>query len=455
MSGARVEKTLLRVLIDQNGWQEYRSFVRKFRAAAADLAENTGEPGLATVLPSQSSFERWYASRATPQTEARQILEHLFCTPIARLLSPADSHVDACAATAEASVPRESPASPRSGRDSLERTTNMAAQRAIRFAMDAEQREAGPETLDHLLSEVRRLSELYNRVPLAHVLDDLTTVQDDAFRLIESNRARPTQMRDLYLLASLASGMLAKASHDLRDPRSAMMQARTAAVCAAQAEHTTMTAWVRGLQSLISYWAGRPEDARHYASEGFAGATSPGGSVTVWLSCLEGRAAAVLGDQECVRAADLRASELRDHVVADDLDNFGGNFTFPAVRQAYYQVEAAVLVGRGGRALLGEAEAAVRGYGDTSSRDWSFGDEAGARTNLSLARLHTDDLDGAADAVAPVLDLPVSKRNAGIVRSIERVQQALSHGPVREARTARDLRAEISAFGSRVPMALS
>ncbi|WP_330172458.1 hypothetical protein OG875_01935 [Streptomyces sp. NBC_01498] len=52
------------------------------------------------------------------------------------------------------------------------------------------------------------------------------------------------------------------------DSRTAVTQARTAGFCARQSEHPGLIALVDGLQSFISYWANRPEDALHYARKG-------------------------------------------------------------------------------------------------------------------------------------------------------------------------------------------
>jgi hypothetical protein len=289
---------------------------------------------------------------------------------------------------------------------------------------------------------------------LGTVLDDLTDVQDATFRLLESGHAKPSQVRDLYLLAALQSGMLAKASHDLGDPQSAMMQARTAVVCAEQAEHQGMRAWVRGLQSLISYWADRPEDALHYARQGASTSRDLRGSVNVWLAGLEARAAALLGDAETVHQANRRAEELRERTVPDDLDVLGGNFYFSQAKQAYYDVEACVLLGDGNANLVRRAEEAVRGFSDANDPHWAFGDLAGTQSDLALACLSTGDLDGAAEAVRPVLDLLPSRRTAGIIGSAQRVRTSLMRGPVRDALAARELREEIGVFSSRPTLAL-
>src|SRR5258708_1709360 len=79
--------------------------------------------------------------------------------------------------------------------------------------------------------------------------------QDLVFALLES-RQRPEHLRQLYFLGGVTGGLLAKASHDLGNPHAALTQARTAFMCADNADHHGLRAWVRGLQSLVSYWAG-------------------------------------------------------------------------------------------------------------------------------------------------------------------------------------------------------
>ncbi|WP_330172459.1 hypothetical protein OG875_01940 [Streptomyces sp. NBC_01498] len=70
------------------------------------------------------------------------------------------------------------------------------------------------------------------------------------------------------------------------------------------------------------------------------------GTVSVWLPGLEAGAAALLGDESTVRAANERAETPRERVVHNDLDALGGLFTCPEAKQSYYTVESAVLLGR-------------------------------------------------------------------------------------------------------------
>ncbi|MFF0723762.1 hypothetical protein [Streptomyces sp. NPDC004134] len=446
--------TLLRVLIDQRGWGEYGAFLHEYSKAARSLARETGDASLATLTISVKTFERWYLGKVTPQNEARRVLARLFQRPITQLL--AEAQVEAGPGTAApVKVQHERlHVTPDADLQRMGRNAAMASRRAITFAMGAEQNEVGPETLSYLQEEIRRITGIYVRVPLSEILDDLVHLQDSAFRLIESGQARPSQIRDLYLMSALTSGMLAKACHDLGDPHSAMSHARAASVCANQAEHSAMSAWVRGLQSLISYWADRPEDALHYACQGTATAPDFPGSVCIWLAGLEARASAALGDYDTVQAANRRAAELREATTPDDLDDLGGIYYYPEIKHRYYEVESNVLLGNGGTELIQRAEDAVQGFSDHENPHWAFGDEAGSQSNLALARLYSGDVEGAADAVQPVLALPPGQRNHGIISSAQRVRTALTTDPIRNAVTARDLREQIVAFSSHPTLAL-
>ena len=321
----------------------------------------------------------------------------------------------------------------------------MAADRALRFAVAADNSNLGNETLDHLRTEISRLAAEYPHVPLNMIISEIIEAQELTFQLIESGRGRPNQVRDLYFMASLVGGMMAKASHDLGDPRNAMVQARSAYICAEKAEHGAMRRWLRGLQSLISYWAGQPEQAARFAALGLQEETRRVGSSAAWLACLDARAQAIIGDEGRVRGALDRAAEAREDLVPDDLDQIGGLLTFGVPRQLYYEAEAAVLLGSLADTAH-RAAAAVTAYEDSDPHDRAIGDEAGAHTNLALARIASGDVDGAVPEVRAVLDLPAGHRSHGIVVSINRVGRALGQGPVRNGTVARDLRAEIELY---------
>ncbi len=463
--------TLLRVLTLQRHWQVYETFRLRFEATANSAAEQERDPRLRGLSVSKRQFERWYggAVKTRPYPDQCRVLEAMFGVGVDQLLAPAPAGpVSVPATTASFAVPPPRPvpvllppeqaaalpvggpssSEPRldAGTTELERQVTMAVRRALRFTAMAEGSSIGSETLGQINDEVRRLTAAYPKLALPTLLGDLVEVQDLTFQLLEHGRVKPSQARELYLLAGITSGMLAKASHDLGNPSAAMMQARTAFVCADNADHHAMRAWVRSLQSLISYWAGRPGEAADYAALGQGTIDDVRGTTSVWLACLSARAHSLLGNGEATRTAIQRAEEARETVEPDDLDAFGGIMTFPLPRQLYYVAEATVQLGED--AALGEiqSEVAVTAYRNATEDEWAFGDQAGAQTDLALARITRGEIEGAAEAVRPVLDLPVEQRNFGIVSSAQRVHAALRGDDRRNGGAAAGLRQEIEAF---------
>lgn len=337
------------------------------------------------------------------------------------------------------------PAVPEDSQNTLERQVAMSTRRALRFTSFAESRNAGPEAVAQLGAEVGGLAADYIREPLANIMGDMVQAQDAVFSLLEG-RQRAADRVELYMLAGVVSGLLAKASHDLGRSHDAMTQARTMYVCADNADHTGLRVWSRGLQSLIAYWAGRPQEAARYAQAGSFILEGARGTVSAWLPALEARALAQVGDAAGARDAVHRAMAKREAVVNDELDGIGGLLTFPLAKQHYYAAGALVMLEDGDEEGAAEAETALRLYEGADPLERSFSDIAGARAELALARVHAGEVEGAREALAPVLELDPSLRIGGIVTSAERVHRALAALPYVDAVLATALRDEIEAF---------
>ena len=466
------EPTLLRALITARHWQRYETFAVQFARAAKKLADEEGEEDLAKVSVSARQFERWYGGklRTTPHPDACRILEHMFGYRVQQLLAPADRpsqemtsltlgqddpHLTAARPPAQGViwapgtlVPGGFEMTEDSAPSDPERILAMAARRAMRFSATAGSSNIGGESLEQLRAETSRLAVAYPQQPLSVITGDIVSLQDIVFSLLEG-RQRPSESRDLYVIGGLASGMLSKASHDLRDPGTAMTHARTALLCANNAEHTSLAAWVRGLQSLITYWALRPREALEYAQ---LGQQLPGtaGTVTVWLASLEARAWARLGNGAASREAIARASELREQLARNDLDELGGMCYFSRPRQLYYASDAGAALPEHDESGLREetetlAADAVAAYQQAPDEEKSFGDEAGSQTDLAIARIRTGNLEGAREAMQPVLDLPVAQRIHGVVTSVLDVHRTVTTQAA-DAPLARDIQEEIEAY---------
>jgi tetratricopeptide (TPR) repeat protein len=169
----------------------------------------------------------------------------------------------------------------------------------------------------------------------------------------------------------------------------------------------------------------------------------------VWLPVSEARAWASLGNAEQARAAIERAERAWDSVDEDEVDELGGLCTFGRTRQIYYAADALSWLPSLSETAQTYAVQAVEAYEDTSNAEWAFGDQAGSRADLAIARLQMGELEGAVEAVTPVLDLEPDQRINGIVHSAKRVHQALRSSSIGDA--GAELQEQIEAF-TRTPL---
>jgi hypothetical protein len=400
-------QTRLEQVLRQRHWT-VRAFLRHYREASGEEL-------------SERQAYRWIAGdlQKLPYPHARAALEHLFGEPVARLFGPPYgvgqvTHAERFAMPLRADV-----------RPDWEGVIAMAADRARDFLARIEVSNVGQGTLDQLVDDVRRLVTVYQRLPLESLLSEIADTQERAFTLLEG-RQKPDQARDLYLLAGITSGLMAKASHDLGSPHDALTQVRTAHACADNAGHDGLRAWTRGLQALITYWSGRFTESVRYAELGAEAAERTRGTAAIWLLSGKARALSALGRLDEAHAAINQAGDLREGVQLDELDELGGLCTFSRPRQLYYAADALVW---GGEPEAQHTERiateALDAYDVAPAADRAFGDEAGTRCDLAVARLFRGEIDGAADALVPVLGLPPAQRIHGIVTSAEYVQRAL------------------------------
>lgn len=409
--------TLEFLLRHQEPRRTYEEVVRDFARLARELGED------ATLSPRHlrrlASGER---SNVHPSTS--RVLQAMFGKPLDQLLRPWDGS----AAVDEPTGLVIATGQPHADKELI----HMAAQRARSFALSASQIDLTPDVMEQVHADVQQLAMDYPQRPLSEFLPSLVQCQDTIYTLLERQR-RPAQARQLYFLAGVTGGLLAKASHDMADPHAALTQARTAFVCAENADHNGLRAWLRGLQALVSYWAGRTRESLRYAQSGADFAALARSTTSVWLPVSEARAWAALGNVEQARAAIERAEAAWDSVDEDEVDELGGLCTFGRVRQIYYAADALTWLPSESEAAQSYAAQAVEAYEDTSGPEWAFGDAAGSRADLAIARLQMGELEGAVDAVAPVLDLAPEQRINGIVHSAKRVHQALRSSSIGDA----------------------
>lgn len=435
---AAVERREPRTTLEYLLLQQDRTY-EETAAAFVKLAGELGEPATISArhLGRLARRERGHVGM-TPAT--RRVLQAMFGRPVDELLRPWVGQVEpvpeSLVRVSTAEVVDEG------------RVLAMAAQRARRFAVTAGQDGVSAEVVDQLHDDVQRLATAYPQQPLREILGDLVEAQDALFSLLE-RRQRPSSARQLYFLAGVASGLLAKASHDLAEPHVAIAQARAGYLCADHADHDGLRAWLRGLQSFVAYWAGRFQESVRYARAGIEYAARSLNTTAVWLPANEARAWAALGNAEQARAAIERAQDAWTRSRPDDLDELGGICSFSRTRALYYAADALAWLPAEAEAAERYSTLAVEAYRDTDGPDWAFGDQAGSHCDLAVARVARRQLDGASETLRPVLDLPPERRINGVIHSVQRVSKAIVHAGL--AAEGHDLLDEIETF-TRSPM---
>ncbi|MEU1547299.1 XRE family transcriptional regulator [Nocardia sp. NPDC005745] len=318
-----------------------------------------------------------------------------------------------------------------------------AAHEASEHAGKAESTNVGASTLEQLDADVVRIANDYVRIPPVPMMVDMVRVRRRVYRLLEGHQ-RPSDTGHLYLLAGTLSGLLANASTDLGYYDAAGEQIRAAWAYAELCGHNGLRAWTRGMHALIEYWSQRPRRAVQLAQSGQEFAESA--TAQVRLLNIEARIWSALGSaadtDRCVRAAD----DAREIAATDTLhDEVGGVFGFNDAKANYYAGATYIHLGQAERAL-GATQRAIELYSNGPSEQRSYGAEALARVDCAAAHLINGSLDGAAEALQPVLGLEEDKRIAQLEERLTDMRRGIAAPAFRDSVEARRLDERIEEF---------
>jgi transcriptional regulator with XRE-family HTH domain len=321
-----------------------------------------------------------------------------------------------------------------------------SAHQSAKFGQWADSLSVGDFALTVLRLRVEQLATAYVHAPMVPIFLELKSLRDELFGMLRAPDA--AQARDLYLLAGITCGLLAHASGNFGDLRAANVQALTAMICATKADHPTLAAWILGVRALQCEWGGDPEESLRFVGRAYEQTRREHRPSTVapWLDAIEARAQARLGrGADAVRAIE-RAIDGRGRLPItpgnrNEFDEIGGILTFPDAKQLFYAGTAYRRVGQMD-AARDCASSAIAAYVDGPIEERSYGDEAIARVDLAIARAggQKPDLDGAAEALENLADLPPDMRLPTLLGPLADLSAAISAPKFARARIARDLR---------------
>jgi hypothetical protein len=269
--------------------------------------------------------------------------------------------------------------------------------------------------VDALGESIVSLSVKYLSSPAAPMLDQGLQLRQEAMRRIKEGAARPHEFKELYLAASRASGVISYAALDLGEPDIARIHAQAAWRLADVANDNELRAWVRGTESLIARFEkdyGRATTLIHDGLK-YAG---PGTS-TVRLLCGAAQCAANSGDSATTQRMLDEALAARDGATPDTVN---GLFAFSYAKQLYYAGSSLMWLANDTALRRAEHDSgeAIALWAHEGEQFRSLDDEALAHVYMATARLKLGEVEGAMDAVQPIIELPDERQISWIRKRV-------------------------------------
>jgi transcriptional regulator with XRE-family HTH domain len=313
-------------------------------------------------------------------------------------------------------------------REDAERREAAAAHRirAAALAMSRDLTALADLDISELQEGVSATAVDYLASPPAPMMDRAHVLRGEAFERLRSGHHRPQDRSDLYVAAGRLSGVLSYALLDMGDADEALEHATAAGRCAEFAGDAELAAWVAGTKSLIARFQGDYGRALEYVRDGYQWVGHGQGTGEARLRCGEAQCLANLGDSRAANAALDGAEQARERIRRPD--SLSGLFGFSRAKQSYYAGSSLIWLqgGHDAERAAREATAAIELWEAGPVEERSLDDERLAHIYLATARVQLDDVEGAADAIRPVLSLPVEEQISWIVKRAERLAGMLS-----------------------------
>jgi hypothetical protein len=204
--------------------------------------------------------------------------------------------------------------------------------------------------------------------------------------------------------------------------------------------------WVRGTQSLIARFNGDYGVALDYVRDGMQHVNEGVGTGEARLLCGEAQCLANLGDSRAANQILNAAEQARERVHRPD--SLPGLFEFSETKQRYYAGSSLIWLDGGddARRAATEAQAAIDSWQQMPAEQRSLDDERLAHIYRATALVQLDDVEGAAEAMAPILTLPREAQISWISKRAGRIGSMLSTPRFQGSPAATDLREAIAAL---------
>lgn len=285
----------------QRHWKQ-TTFRAQYEQAARRLADEMGEPHLASLTIGSRQADRWLYGevKALPHPDACRVLEHLFGHRVEELFSlPVNS---------------TSKHATRDARPAFE-----GAEGVRQHVTDALGSSGVTDTaLDDWEQTVRRHGQAYRHAPPSTLLAELVADFADLQRLFARWQPSRVHQRVCRITAGLA-GLVSMTLTKLDDHAAARRWSRTARLAAEETADPAVQSWVRAQEAFAAFYSGHLLSAIEIAHQGqvLAGLMACPGSALA--AALEARAHATLGHRRESHEALGRAATVLDRLDGEAL----------------------------------------------------------------------------------------------------------------------------------------
>lgn len=435
--------TNLKALLREKHLQNYGVFKRAYQKAARSLDDS-----LANTYPSEPTFRRWLAGRIKylPHAEHCAVLEAML--PEWRAADLFEPHIpprDAGSTTAVLADTLDDVDAFQSnlltGSTNLECAVTDAADESVNFLTWVEASNMGDLTMEQMCTEARNIAQSYLKVPTPSLFERTRRLRNRAFQLL-SGRQKPAHSRELYHVAGWSLTILAWMSTDLNNPRAAEEHLRTAWMCAENADHDVLRAWVRATQHTAAFWQADFVRASRYARDSLRYAADC--SAELFLTSALALDIARYGDREGAREVLTHASRVTDRL-ADHTDEIGGPFACSTDRTGGFWSDTQLSLGDAGQALSAAEDALVI-FETTPPTHRNIGSERMARCQQVKAQLMLGELDGAWEALMPILDTATEYRVKPLIQRVSEISTLAANSQWGNVCVAGEIKEAISVF---------
>ncbi|MCE7003817.1 hypothetical protein LWC34_13405 [Kibdelosporangium philippinense] len=275
-------------------------------------------------------------------------------------------------------------------------------------------------SFDHAEAEVHRLIKDYTGILPRARLSQLTGASAMLSDQL-AHETRQAKVRDLHALAGRLGVLLAYTRQDLGDAGEGGRQAKLAGQHAALAGHDELRVHAKTVHANILFWHEKPAAALALVEPELP--TAPAAR-QAGLLYNQARALAAIGNRDGALEALVQAQGYVDLAPSDSL--WGGtSFEWRPASGLLLAASTHVRLGNGAAAAE-LAEQCLVAYQSRPRGEKPSNADVRALLELIAARVLTEDLDAAAEALRPVCELEPERRTERLVRRVEFVERTVA-----------------------------